>query len=198
MRIYILSLLFLMVMPAVSAHATTFYNLNNFTTSSAIAPFIEEHTLGVADFGTWEVAPLYKEAGHVNEYWFTGDNTRLFSSNNIPKTLEYKEVSGLHMTGFKDTNLYGNTFFNLTDTDGNGNPYVRIFDVIKEFSFGSNTIELGSLLLGFNDSNNGVDLDYDDFVIVARKTSATPIPGAVWLLGSGLVGLVGLRRRANA
>jgi hypothetical protein len=26
-------------------------------------------------------------------------------------------------------------------------------------------------------------------------TKATPIPGAVWLLGSGLVGLVGLRRR---
>ncbi|MGE4293906.1 MAG: choice-of-anchor A family protein [Desulfovibrio sp.] len=28
-------------------------------------------------------------------------------------------------------------------------------------------------------------------------TTATPIPGAVWLLGSGLLGLVGLRRRRN-
>lgn len=27
------------------------------------------------------------------------------------------------------------------------------------------------------------------------EVSATPIPGAVWLLGSGLVGLVGLRRK---
>lgn len=28
--------------------------------------------------------------------------------------------------------------------------------------------------------------------------SATPIPGAIWLLGSGLVGLAGLRRKRNA
>ncbi|QJB58307.1 VPLPA-CTERM sorting domain-containing protein [Pseudodesulfovibrio sp. zrk46] len=30
------------------------------------------------------------------------------------------------------------------------------------------------------------------------KTSPTPIPGAVWLLGSGLVGLVGFRRKRAA
>ena len=29
-------------------------------------------------------------------------------------------------------------------------------------------------------------------------SSATPIPGAVWLLGSGLVGLVGFRRKMKA
>ncbi|MGE4504261.1 MAG: hypothetical protein AB7D51_02860 [Desulfovibrionaceae bacterium] len=28
----------------------------------------------------------------------------------------------------------------------------------------------------------------------ATGTSATPIPGAAWLLGSGLMGLMGLRR----
>jgi hypothetical protein len=29
------------------------------------------------------------------------------------------------------------------------------------------------------------------------KQAATPIPGAIWLLGSGVIGLVGLRRRAR-
>ncbi|BDQ34767.1 VPLPA-CTERM sorting domain-containing protein [Pseudodesulfovibrio portus] len=38
----------------------------------------------------------------------------------------------------------------------------------------------------------------DGFDIDAVKVNPTPVPGAVWLLGSGLVGLVGLRRRFSA
>ena len=29
-------------------------------------------------------------------------------------------------------------------------------------------------------------------------TAAVPIPGAIWLLGSGILGLVGLRKRKNS
>lgn len=34
-----------------------------------------------------------------------------------------------------------------------------------------------------------------DYGFHSLETTATPIPGAVWLLGSGLLGLIGLRRR---
>jgi hypothetical protein len=37
-----------------------------------------------------------------------------------------------------------------------------------------------------------LDHDYND--VTATTATATPIPGAVWLLGSGLVGLVGVRK----
>ena len=37
-----------------------------------------------------------------------------------------------------------------------------------------------------------------EFSATGITTSNTPIPGAVWLLGSGLAGLVGLRRRNRA
>ena len=42
--------------------------------------------------------------------------------------------------------------------------------------------------------NDGVTWG-DGYDIDAVVVNATPIPGAAWLLGSGLVGLVGLRRR---
>ncbi|QJB55504.1 VPLPA-CTERM sorting domain-containing protein [Pseudodesulfovibrio sp. zrk46] len=48
-----------------------------------------------------------------------------------------------------------------------------------------------STQLGFLKSASG-------FNSLEERTSPTPLPGAVWLLGSGLVGLVGLRRKATA
>ncbi len=52
-------------------------------------------------------------------------------------------------------------------------------------------------LLGFNDNGgwSAGDGDMNEPLIYGR-TSATPIPGAAWLLGTGLVGLVGLRRKS--
>ncbi len=37
-------------------------------------------------------------------------------------------------------------------------------------------------------------LDHDHNDVVAK---AVPIPGAVWLLGSGLIGLLGIRRKVR-
>jgi hypothetical protein len=36
---------------------------------------------------------------------------------------------------------------------------------------------------------------FEDYATISGTTSAVPIPAAVWLLGSGLAGLVGIRRR---
>ena len=44
--------------------------------------------------------------------------------------------------------------------------------------------------LTIRDNNDSAGLRYQNF-----SYDAVPIPGAVWLLGSGLLGLVGLRRR---
>ncbi|MEQ1621416.1 MAG: VPLPA-CTERM sorting domain-containing protein [Methylococcales bacterium] len=37
-----------------------------------------------------------------------------------------------------------------------------------------------------------------DNIKIAANVSAVPVPGAVWLLGSGLAGLVGLQRRKKS
>jgi len=51
-------------------------------------------------------------------------------------------------------------------------------------------------------SDNGFDLfidytggDGNDIVLTTIMPSAVPVPAAVWLFGSGLIGLVGVARR---
>ena len=45
--------------------------------------------------------------------------------------------------------------------------------------------------------SNGVAYNYDENgnLVLIADLSAVPVPGAVWLFGSGLVGLMGAARR---
>jgi hypothetical protein len=94
------------------------------------------------------------------------------------------------------TSLLDSTFF---DSEANKKKSLR-----KSVKFDSNAKGFGilythnndnSFTFSFNDS--GSDNDFGDFVVTAvrQSPSSVPVPAAVWLLGSGLVGLVGFRRK---
>ena len=53
------------------------------------------------------------------------------------------------------------------------------------------------LVLAYNDNYLGfVDSDFDDMMVRAQFIpTAVPLPAAVWLFGSGLIGLIGMARR---
>jgi hypothetical protein len=49
-------------------------------------------------------------------------------------------------------------------------------------------------ILFYGPGGNGDNVYFDKIQLDASGTSQVPLPGAVWLLGSGLLGLMGLRR----
>ena len=56
------------------------------------------------------------------------------------------------------------------------------------------------ILVMLDDSGAGPDDNHDDYVgiLVANGPTPVPLPPAAWLLGSGLLGLMALRRRRAA
>ena len=59
---------------------------------------------------------------------------------------------------------------------------------------GSRSSSLTQLVLAYNDGSIGAD--FDDMLVRADfRVAAVPLPAAVWLFGSGLIGLIGMARR---
>jgi hypothetical protein len=53
-----------------------------------------------------------------------------------------------------------------------------------------------SVWLGFDDRQGG-HIDYDDMVVRVSAVSAVPVPAAIWLFGTALIGFVGMSRKTS-
>ena len=89
----------------------------------------------------------------------------------------------------------------IAGTDASANPDYLIEDVEDAWQHYEFVIQLSGdlhvMLEDFYTSGYGV-LDYaGDVYFDNVKLSSVPVPAAVWLLGSGLVGLFGVRRKAG-
>ena len=67
-----------------------------------------------------------------------------------------------------------------------------LFNALDLSAFGWNPIAEDQVL---SIVGAGAFVDFANFEASPDAPQATPIPGAIWLLGSGLVGLAGLRKR---
>lgn len=121
------------------------------------------------------------------------------------------DTGSVHYNLVKSVGVYdgakdyaGASGFTVSDASGATNSHLTISGAALASYVGT-----GSLLLdvlsnasfsgGFT-GGNGSFLNSQDFVTSATVTydyTPTPIPAAAWLLGSGLMGLVGLRRKGK-
>lgn len=156
-----------------------------------------------AHSGSYDAIYLGYEASYtdillgINTY----SNTKVFQNQ--------PESSGGNSIGDIGYFNVGTAGYNVQDTSAN-TPFLasnlKVYGITAAFL--NNYNELSSFVkadtnntiyqyyvVGFGDSTG--DKDYDDLVIAMRNihTTATPIPGAVWLLGSGLLGMIGIRRK---
>ena len=119
------------------------------------------------------------------DYWIydTGyESTDLFSI-----TLSDGAGSSYTALSFSETDLESNV--SADDGTANWNHFsLDLEDLIATYGLGEDLILTISV-----DTNAGSENIFIDNVAV--EGSPVPVPAAVWLLGSGLLGLIGIRRR---
>ncbi|HOD35388.1 MAG TPA: VPLPA-CTERM sorting domain-containing protein [Syntrophales bacterium] len=162
-----------------------------------------------APAGTTFLAEFFgAEAGYQNT--FLVDGVEYFNhpggtiiAPNISSPLDTFSISidssftGLAPFSF-DVNSGAGSVANGSNPDDSAGAAIgpNFFASFNPFAVPNGELPTGNVLYLFlDDGGAGPDDDHDDFLVRVTATPAVPIPAAVWLLGSGLIGLVAVRRR---
>jgi len=120
-----------------------------------------------------------------NDLWAAGPNDRTSNANGLTGISPYGGGNYGYYTNADGSFHYGSLVGYIGDGD-----YFFIGT-----NFNQQVTDAGKLFFGYWDSNSSDNVGY---ITVNINTSVVPIPAAVWLLGSGLLGLVGFRKNRSA
>lgn len=154
-------------------------------------------------FGYATVTPMPGITVQERYFGLTADVEPTVNSNLATSFVGAAGVTSLgeHSTSISSSYDYG------MNSDGNGG-YAGYNNAYGSFGEAAIAADGADLYLYHFDAFSNLVVDGENYYsavisfngdgsIVMNQTSATPVPGALVLLGSGLVGLVGLRRRQS-
>ncbi|MEW6265791.1 MAG: VPLPA-CTERM sorting domain-containing protein [Thermodesulfobacteriota bacterium] len=72
--------------------------------------------------------------------------------------------------------------------------WVRLIDIVGD---GTCLDSSGNVIYDPHPTSGSAGFDLDAIGVIHQAAAPVPIPGAIWLLGSGLIGLTGLRKMFN-
>jgi len=76
-------------------------------------------------------------------------------------------------------------------------PKYQILELTKAYHLDNGlTLSAGTAIVMMK--ADGIGENFDDYIVAISRTAPTPIPGAVWLLGSGLLGVIRFKRTRKA
>lgn len=113
-----------------------------------------------------------------------------YFTSDVDVTFWVGNITNPDLTGLDDVTLLTAGFSNPVDV-----PFTGSTSTPQTINLGG--LEGNALLIG-GQRDTGAPDDDDYFKIASLTTSAVPVPSAVWLFGSGLLGLVGILRRKKA
>ncbi|MBU1056545.1 MAG: VPLPA-CTERM sorting domain-containing protein [Proteobacteria bacterium] len=138
------------------------------------------------------VNPLSTGAGQIMMSLYDNSSS-LLTSQDIAVPSNYEGPVSLDISSISFT--IGNSYmFQLTEPSYNwfANVHYEGYDGEDKYTDGTLVTPKGYIQEGTNHMDPAL---YDLNFHIVSSSSTVPIPGAVWLLGSGLIGLVGIRRK---
>lgn len=182
----------IMLLLAGQAQAAVSFSTANdlFSKTEFLSNAIKMDTLTVNSglSGIFDFVYLGYEAGDTNALLKTADNSIVFKTKGDDASKLLATATGIDITKLylDDLNRDVNGKYAITSWSS----AVHIYKLTNDIIFKDLTLLSGMFIFGFDDSGSG-DGDFDDLVFAG---SQVPVPGAVWLLGSAMLGLVGFRR----
>lgn len=149
---------------------------------------IQELRVG-ADTGSYYFQMLLEGAPAANTFY----GVYLGLPGNSDLTIENADYAAESVLRTKYSNYFWAYFTDYTGSKVESSiPGFRYENKVLEWTVAKTDIESSWFhYMGATSTSSGLISD-------TTAVAATPIPGAVWLLGSGLVGLIGLRRKNAA
>jgi hypothetical protein len=162
----------------------------------------------ISDGGTIDTIDDFDTATGRLSWWGGIAFTNYLNSINYAGSNQWRLPTSNAISGYNGTagNELGQLFYSeLSGTAGNNIPNTPTFTNEQASAYWSGT-EYASYpgSAWFFYTVSGLQINHDKYnqdyawAVSPGQVSAVPVPGAVWLMGTGLLGLLGLKRRGHA